>query len=318
MLKRHTPSFLLVILVMLLVTGSARAEGQVKIRIQGPPAVGLLPFIWMQEQNLLAHEATLEISISQDHQRGLSLLTGNELELLVTGANVGAKAFNRGLDLYLLNVNTWGIDYLLTAGFEAKNWKELEGKTLSLPLQGGPLDFLARYLLVKNGADPEKVEFVYLPSNNGARTFQLGRLDAIILPEPMVTITLQSFPAAVLSLDVQKEWGKLHGGEERIPFVGLFARGSFARENPELVNLINDYYQRGVQWVNQHPSEAAALAAQYFDQPSGVVRESLARIHFQVYPLEEARELVELFFREILDYFPEMIGGKLPDDHFYF
>ena len=90
-----------------------------------------------------------------------------------------------------------------------------------------------------------EVDFVYLPSNNGARTFQLGRLEAIILSEPLVTITLNSFDQAVLSFDIQEEWGKLHDGEERIPFVGLFVRGGFARENPELIDLINEYYRRG-------------------------------------------------------------------------
>src|SRR5690606_41134050 len=50
----------------------------------------------------------------------------------------------------------------------------------------------------------------------GARTFQLGQLDAIVLPEPMVTITLKNYDQAVLSLDLQEEWGKLHGGDERI------------------------------------------------------------------------------------------------------
>jgi NitT/TauT family transport system substrate-binding protein len=309
---------ILVIFSVLSPSPWARAEEGRKIFIQSPPTVGVLPLIWVQEQGVLPRGIDLEIIISQDHQRGLSLISSGDLDLLVTGVNVGAKAYNRGIDLQLVNTNIWGIDYLLTSGFQAESWKDLEGRTLSLPLQGGPLDFLARYFLHNHGVDLDQIDFAYLPSNNGARAFQLGRLDAIILPEPMVTITLNNYDQAVLSLDIQEEWGKLHAGEERIPFVGLFVQGGFAKENSELVDLLHQYYQEGVDWVQSHPEAAAELAAQHFGQPAALVQESLGRIHLQVYPQDEARELIELLFTEIMDYYPEMIGGRLPDGDFYF
>lgn len=316
MTRRRSAILFFVFLAMLFLPGNLAAAEAGAIRIQGPPAVGLLPLLWLEEEGLL-DAVDLEIFISQDHQRGIALVASGDLDFLVTGVNVGAKAYNRGVDLQLVNTNTWGIDYLLTAGFAPEGWADLEGRTLCLPLQGGPLDFLARYLLVQNGAEPGRVEFIYLPSNNGARTFQLGRVDAIILPEPLVTITLNSFPEAHLSFDMQKEWGKLHG-DERIPFVGLFVRGSFAREQPELTAQIARLYREGVEWVQAHPLEASALAERHFGQNAAIFRQSLDRIHFQVYPREEARDLIELFFGEIMDFFPEMIGGQLPDDSFYF
>ena len=106
----------------------ARAEEGRKIFIQSPPTVGVLPVIWVQEQGVLPRGIDLEIIISQDHQRGLSLISSGDLDLLVTGVNVGAKAYNR-IDLQLVNTNIWGIDYLLTSGFQAESWKDLEGRT---------------------------------------------------------------------------------------------------------------------------------------------------------------------------------------------
>lgn len=289
-----------------------------KILIQSPPSAGALPLIWIQETGVLGDGLELDIRISPDHQRGLALIAQDELDLLVTGVNVGAKAYNKGIDLRLMNTNIWGIDYLLTWGFQAESWSDLAGRSLSLPLQGGPLDFLARYFLGHYQVDLDTVDFVYLPSASGARTFQLGKVDAIILPEPQVTITLNSSPEAILSLDIQEEWGKLHGGEERIPFVGLFVRGSFAQEHPELVETLNEYYAQGAAWVNENPGEAAQLAQKYFQQPAPVVEQSLSRINLNIYPVEETKALIDLYFSEILEFYPEMIGGKLPDAHFYF
>lgn len=305
--------------LLILVLTSLVIGGEVqRVVIQSPPTVGALPLLWMKESGVLTDMVEMEIRVSPDHQRGLSLISQKEIEFLVTGVNVGAKAYNKGIDLRLVNTNIWGIDYLLSSGFKAESWADLEGKTLSLPLQGGPLDFLARYFLLENGVDPEKVEYAYMPSNNGARTFQLGKVDSIILPEPMVTITMKNYDQAVLSFDLQEEWAKIHDGENRIPFVGFFVRGDFAESNQELLVTLNKYYQEGVDWVKENPAEAAALAAEYFGQPAPIIQESFARINLNLYPETEAKKLIELYFNEIMKLYPEMIGGNLPDEKFYF
>lgn len=315
-LRRKLPA--LIVLLVLACTSLAVGAELERIIVQTPPTVGALPLIWLQEQGILADQVELEIRVSPDHQRGLALIAKKDIELLVTGVNVGAKAYNKGIDISLVNTHIWGIDYLLTNGFQAKSWSDLEGKVLSLPLMGGPLDFLTRYFLLNNGVDISDVEFVYTPSNNGARSFQLGQVDAIILPEPLVTITLKNYEQAVLSFDLQEEWAKLHNGDDRIPFVGLFAHGDFARDNRQLIECLKSYYQQGVDWVKANPAEASLLAEQYFNQPAAVVETSLARVNLNLYPAAEVQELIERYFSAIMQLYPEMIGGKLPDEKFYF
>ncbi|MDI9485355.1 MAG: ABC transporter substrate-binding protein [Syntrophomonadaceae bacterium] len=304
----------------LMVLGGSLAAGAEfeTIIVQTPPTAGALPLIWIKEQGVLTDQVELEIRVSPDHQRGLALIAQGDIDMLVTGVNVGAKAYNRGIDVRLVNTNIWGIDYLLTNGFAADSWSDLEGKTVSLPLLGGPLDFLVRYFLLQHGVDPADVEFVYSPSNNGARSFQLGQVDAIVLPEPMVTMVLSNFEQAVLSLDLQEEWGKLHEGDNRIPFVGLFAQGGFAEANPGLIEALNTCYQEGIAWVRANPEEAALLAEEYFNQPAAVVAASLERINLNNYPDAEEQALIGQYFNAIMEIYPEMIGGKLPDEDFYF
>lgn len=318
------------ILIVLLMTGllfftfidEIKAAGSndaiQRILLQTPPTVGALPVIWMKESGVLADEVEIDIRISPDHQRALSLISQNEIDMMITGVNVGAKAFNKGIDIRLVNTNIWGIDYLLTSGFKAEDWSDLTGKTLSLPLMGGPLDFLARYFLLKNDVDLERIEFVYMPSNNGAMAFQLGKVDSIVLPEPMVTITLKNYEEAYLSLDIQEEWAKLHNGEDRIPFVGLFVNGDFLEDNYQLVKRFNEYYKKGVKWVHENPEKAAELGAEYFGQPALIIQASFDRINLNLYPVGEAYQLIEIYFNEIMEIYPEMIGGKLPNELFYF
>jgi len=313
---RHSGRVVILGLLAVLAIGcAAPASNAQQVSVQTPATIAALPLFWMEESGLL-EGIDLDIQISPDHQRGIGLLAQNEIDLLVTGVSVGAKAYNKGIDLRLVNTSIWGIDYLLV-NFPVNEWSDLKGKTLSVPLLGGPVDFLARYFLKNNGVDPADVEFVYLASNNGAVAFQLGQIDAVVLPEPMVTITLNNYPQAALAFDLQDEWAKLHNGERRIPYVGLFAGGRFAAENPELVRQINRLYQEGISWIKANPSAAAELANKYFGQPAAVVEQSLGRIDINLYP-DDAEDLLELYFNAILGLYPEMIGGKLPDETFYF
>ncbi|MFW5971886.1 MAG: ABC transporter substrate-binding protein [Bacillota bacterium] len=288
------------------------------IVIQSPPTVGALPILWMIDTGVLSDQANIDINISGNHQQAIALITKNDIDMMVTGVNVGAKVFNRGIDVRLVNTNIWAIDYLLTQGFKADSWDDLKGRTLSLPLQGGPLDFLARYFLIENGVDPEQVDLVYRPLNAGAKAFQLRDIDSVILPEPLVTTSLKQTPDAHLSLDLQKEWAKLHNGEDRIPYVGLFASGNLINENREFVEEFNEYYKEGVRWVHENPEAAAGLASEYFNMPAGVIQASFDRINLNVYPEGEAYQLIDLYFNEIMKMYPEMIGGKLPNELFYF
>ena len=146
-------------------------------------------------------------------------------------------------------------------------------------------------------------KIVYCASNNGARSFQLGSVDAIILPEPLVTITLKNYADAVLSFDLQAEWAKLHDGDDRIPFVGLFVRGDFATQNSDLIAALEEGYRQGLEWVKANPTEAAVLAGEYFGQPPAIVQESFGRINLNLYPENETKMLIERYFTEIMRFY---------------
>lgn len=288
------------------------------ITIQSPRTVGVLPVLWMEENGIMGEDIKLDVTLDSNLQQMVPLIAKGDIDMMVTGVNVGAKVFNKGIDVRLLNTNIWAIDYLLTHGFKADDWEDLKGKELSLPLKGGPLDFLARYFLLENNVNPDKVDFIYNPLSSGAKLFQLGKLDSVILPEPLVTISLKKAKDAYLSIDLQKEWAKLHNGEDRIPYVGLFVRGDYADNNQQLTEEFNKYYKEGVKWVNNNPEEAAALAAEKFDMPAGIIKSSFDRVNLNCYPAAESYQLIDMYFDEIMEIYPEMIGGRKPNELFYF
>lgn len=290
---------------------------KIPLCVYSPAIISALPFFWIQEGGYLNREIDLKIIISPDHRRALSLIDKNEIQMMITGVNVGALAFNKKIGINLLNINIWGIDYLLTYGFKASNWEDLKGKTLCLPLKGGPLDFIARYLIQKVTMDIKEINLVYIPLPQGAKYFQSGKLDAIILPEPLVTITLKNVPQVLLSMDIQKEWARYHQDDSRIPFVGLFVSSVFAEQHPELIKKFELLYSEGTKWVNQNPKETAKLAQKYLKIPAHTFEETLERTHFECISSQESKGRVQEYFKEMLKIYPELLGGRLPDEEFY-
>ena len=308
----------LVLVFSLAFGGTINAQPK-EVVIQTPPVPAALPLLKMQESGEFGSFMNLNVKVSPDHQRAISLIAKNEIDFMVTGVNVGAKVYNRGINVKMVNVNIWAIDYLLTNGFKANEWSDLKGKTLSLPLKGGPLDFLARYLLKENGLDPENdVELVYRPLPNAAKYFMTGQVDSIILPEPLVSVNLTKNKQANLSFDIQKEWGKLHDGDERIPYVGLFVANQFVKEYPGLVDIIAGKYIENVNYYNNNPKEAIKDASKYFNIPQPIMKKAWNRVNLNIYPDSESRALVNTYFNHIMDMYPEMIGGNLPDEEFYY
>ncbi len=314
-----TVVMLSLVLILTLLFGGVVNAAPKEVVIQTPPVPAALPLLRLKKTGELDNFLKFDVKVSPDHQRAISLISKNEIDFMVTGVNVGAKIYNKGIDVKMVNVNTWAIDYLLTNGFRAEKWSDLKGKTLSLPLKGGPLDFLARYLLKENGLDPQNdVNLVYRPLPNGAKYFMSGQVDSIILPEPLVSVSLAKSDKAQLSLDIQKEWGKLHNGDERIPFVGLFVSNQFVQEYPGLTDIIAGKYIEGVKYYNNNPAEAIKDASNYFNVPEPVMKKAWSRVDLSIYPDSESRDLVNTYFNHILEMYPEMIGGNLPDEAFYY
>jgi len=67
-----------------------------------------------------------------------------------------------------------------------------------------------------------------------------------------------------------------------------------------------------------NPAAAAELAAKHFEMPVAVLEQSLSRVDLNIYAEAESRELIDLYFSEILEMYPEMIGGRMVDEEFYF
>jgi len=314
-LKHIRVIFVVGILLIGLILPEAAAAATA-VRVLSPSIFSVVPFYWIKENNILP-EVQLDIQLSPDHQRSLALMNTGQGEFWLTGLNVGAKGYVKGVDVRLVNVNAWCLDYVVTNFSGVSAWRQLLDKRIALPLQGGPLDFLVRYMIEKENLPLERFQFVYAPTPQAVQFLNLGQIDAAVLPEPAVSQLLAASPKAHLAIDIQEEWAKWHAGNRHIPYVGLFVHGKWAENHRETALAVAKAYAEGVAWMAAHPEEAIALTARVLDLPPAVAASALARAKLEVFDKDYTQAVVHEHLQEMQEFNAELTGGALPDAAFY-
>ncbi len=115
-------------------------------------------------------------------------------------------------------------------------------------------------------------------------------------------------------------WAKAAGGSAQTPIAGTVATAS-VMDKPEIVAAFEREYAAAVEWMLSHPEEAGQLVETELPQlglKAAVMTASLKSISWKYTQAAEARSSLEAFYTALAELSPEVIGGKLPDDGFYY
>ncbi len=92
-------------------------------------------------------------------------------------------------------------------------------------------------------------------------------------------------------------------------------------DKPEVVAAFLREYEAAVEWMLANPEEAGALVETELPQlglKAPLMTASLQNITWKFTPAADARASLEAFYTALSELSPEVIGGKLPDDGFYY
>jgi NitT/TauT family transport system substrate-binding protein len=85
-----------------------------------------------------------------------------------------------------------------------------------------------------------------------------------------------------------------------------------------LQTSFNNELAEAIEWTNNNPTEAGALANKYINANSELIANALPGFRFEYKSSADSKEDLEQDFNVLLELKPETIGGKLPDDNFYY
>ena len=269
----------------------------------------------------VAPGASFDIWKSTDQMRA-GIATG-DFKLFATSTYAASTFYNRGAGTRMVNVVTWGVLYVMARDESITRIEDLAGKKVLLSNKNEAPDLLFRLVLKWAGLDPDKdVTLDYVGSPNEAVPLYLnGRGDVAVMHEPASTAALLKAKADGLPLrrafDVTEVYGKYTGRGPRIPQVGLAVSEAFLDAHEDVVRAVHQACVEAGDWVLANPDEAGALAAEKLPLPAPVIAKSLPFVHLDVKTAKESQEDIEVYFDHLMSLDPAIVGGKKPDDGFY-
>ena len=301
-----------------------------KIVIAGPFASVSHPIFRMIETNALADVAKkVEFRLWKNPDELRAMVIHNDVDFVAIPTNTAAILNNKGVDIRLLNVSVWGILGMISRDENLKTLKDYKGKRIAVPFRADMPDIVFTELLKKEGIDPKKdVELVYVSNPIDAmQMLILRRVDHALLAEPAISMALRktnSFPVSLIapdlyrSVDLQKEWAKVYNTSADVPQAGMAVMGDMGK-NAKVVARFNEEYDKALAWYKNHPKEAGELAEKNVAMLNAeAVADSISIVNLKSVPAPEAKEKLEFFFNVLKEGNVKSIGGKLPQDSFYY
>ncbi|PIE53846.1 MAG: hypothetical protein CSA35_09045 [Dethiosulfovibrio peptidovorans] len=307
------------LLTVALACTDVSSANSVTLKVGVPKAPPALPFLYMIENDSLDGHAKIELELWDSAEMLIAMVQDRHHHLFAFPMTVISKLYNKGLDIQLLNVNTWGVSYLLTSDPDLKNWTDLKGQTIYVNLQSSPPDALTQYFLDAASMKPGKdVILIYASIPEVGAMAASGKARYAVLLEPMATKALMNNPKLRVAFDFEKEWQKVNGGNDRTPTAGIGATGVFLTDHPELIEPFQEAYREGVEWTRSHPQEIGALAEKYLGLNAELVSRAIPTMGLQFKTALEARDEVNAFYKLLMEFNPKMIGGTIPDKGMFY
>lgn len=301
-----------------------------RLLLAGPFATVSNPLIRIVDAGLLADVAEKVEFVSwrtPDQLRAMALK--GEADFLAMPSNLSANLYNRGLKLQQMNIGIWGILWMVARRDGLKTLADFKGQEVVMPFRGDMLDALFRLLCRKQDIDPDKdMTLRYVASPLDAMQLLITRrADNALLADPAVAVGLrksQSFPISVVapslyrSVSLQEEWGRVFNRAPRMPQAGIVMLGS-QLGNTALARRFEEACEEAQQWCEANPDECGQIVARRIEMltPEGVA-DAIRADKSDMVVASKARSELEFFYQQLLEMQPGLVGGKLPDDGFYF
>ena len=304
------------------VSSAVQKVASATIRIagmKGPTTMGLASLLDRNSKGETHNEYVFSLKGAADEIT--PLLNKGELDIAAVPANLAATLYNKTEGkITLLAVNTLGVIYITERGETVKSVADLKGKTIFATGKGTTPEYSLRYILTKNGLDPDKdvkVEWFGEASEVVAKAAQTAGAVAM-LPQPYVTVAGTKIADLRVALDLNAEWNKTETDSMMVTGV-VIARTEFLKENKDAVDAFLKEYKASIEFANENIAETATLIEGLgIVEKAAIAEKALPFCNLKFLDGAEMKTAVGGYLKVLYDNNPAAVGNKLPDDAFYY
>ena len=252
----------------------------------------------------------VELTLYTSQEQANTLFARGEVSVLVSGLSVGLGLFRNGLPVQMSASYVSGLSYLVTTDPVVHSFADLGGREVYVPFAGSPIEEVCRHLAAQEGlAWGEEILPVYAPFDSSIALLKDGQAEAVILPEPNVSL-VESQPGLYVSAGLYDLWNAAHPGEDGYPQVGVFVNSAWAQTHPDQVNALHAALARAIERVQNDSQGAVEAVSAQFQPPVSVLESALARTQYRLYTGAAMLDWVEAYYRTI--------GSEMDDESAFF
>lgn len=316
----------LIAAMFLLFAGHGFATEKVdKVIMASPFSPLAIPMAYIVENNLLdkvAHEVELVIWNTPDQLR--AMITRGQVDFVSVPSNVAAVFYNKDIELKLVRVSVWGVFYIISNDPAITSLADLKGEKIYVPFRGDQPDLMFQTICRNQGLDPFNdfdIQYVSSPLDI-TMSLLAGKVQHAVMIEPAAAMCIMKAKQKGMTfgraIDIQKEYGKVTGGGPRFPNAGVVALPA-ALQKPAVMDAFLKAYDEGVKWAVSHPHEAGLLAAKHVKGVnSAAFEEAMKYTIFESVSGRGSKKDIETMFKQFIALNPKSVGGRLPDERFYY
>lgn len=314
-----------VLMITFLLAGCGKQEkaddSEVTVRIgglKGPTSMGLAKLLEdaSDGESRLAYDFTLATAADEL----TPMLVKGELDMAAVPSNLASILYaNTEGAIEVLAVNTLGVTYIVDTGASVQSIADLKGKTIYATGQGTVPEYSLRYILEKNGLNPDSdvtLEFKSEPTEIVSLMMSSSEEIVAMLPQPFVTVAATQVEDLRVALSMNDEWNALDTGCSLVTGV-LVVRKEFAGQHEELLQVFLEEYEASVSYVNGYPSEASVLIEKLDIVKAPIAMKAIPDCNITLVSGEKMKEMLTGFLEVLYEKNPKSVGDELPGDDFY-
>lgn len=288
--------------------------------LSGPTAMSLVKLMEDNEEEKSENKYSFS-ELTTDPANIIAGLTKNNIDIAAIPSNAAATIYNKtkgGIKI-LATVNT-GVLNIVERGNTVESLQDLKGKKLYATGQGTVPEYTLKYLLKKEGLDPEKDLTIQWAADTTEALSYVNKDNKALamLPQPFVTAAMAKLKDLRVAVDLNEVWEKKNDKSSIITGV-IVGRKDFVEANPDFIEEFLKDYKASVEYTSTNQEDAAKLVVKYGILPKEpLAKKALPACNLKYMDGEEMKAKVSDFLEILYRENPKAVGGNLPGDDFYY
>lgn len=286
--------------------------------MSGPTGVGAAKL--MADSDSGENAVVASASVVADNEAVKNALFNGDVDIAAIATNMAATLCNKTEgDIQVLAVNTLGVLYILEKGDTIQNMADLKGKPLYATGQGANPEYVLNYLLTANGVDPSEVDIQFLTAQEITAKMASEESGICMLPVPATTALMMKDENVRQAVSLSQVWDELGNGA--LAQGCIVARTEYVQNNPHAVEAFLAAYEASINYMNEkaNRADAAALVAQYeITANDKIAAKAIPSCNLVCIRGQKMKDILVSFYDVLFQANPAAVGGKMPDDAFYY